>query len=382
MRPVLITASLVHVALTIALLAAPDFSLTLTVRRQFDDWTPLITLYRNAQLNGTGADVSLILSKALEISWCSAPLPPGTSRAPYCDCLEVQHNAFALSVLGNSSLSASTKAARDSVVMGSVTCLSARPVWRVWPVWGVYFSTPAVFVLLVTACFFWIAAGLDRRWTSIPIWAFVLVSCVVLTAKGPAHNGFWALAIVLVAILVEWVFLPGMKPHADDGDGSLPQMHLAAIDRIPSSFWWCEYLCAPVFAIYVSLIHCGRDMVMLSIMTVLGAAVGGLGLRSFWCSQVYADGPKAQFRDTMQRIVWLGIVASSLTLLSLSSVYFYDNPHFSMGVGSVALLCMTLAIGLMQWPRAQTPQWILAVQTAIALTRNLVLFALVLYDMQ
>ena len=378
-----IAGSVLHAALAIALLAMPDAQLTLTLRHQFNDWTPLLDLLRATP--PADATVESLRAQAQNLSWCAAPLPPGTSRAPYCRCIDRNLDKFA----NDSSWKSSDNATlRNTAIMGFVSCLSTRPVWRVWPVWGVHYGTPAVYALLVSSCFLWVAAGLRRRWTNIPIWVLCLAVSAALVAQAPMRNSVWAITIILVAVLVEWVLLPGMPPPSAVPQEESPpqnasQEPLATVNRVASSFWWCEYLCAPVFAFYVPLMHCGRDFFMSGVLVMIGGAVGGLGLRSYWCAEAYKTGAQVQFREAMQIIVWLGILASSVTLLSITAVYYQPHqPEFSMGKGSIVLLCATLAIGLLQWPGIplQFPK-VFDAQGALALARNVALFALVVADL-
>ena len=352
----------------------PDFDLTLTARRQFDDWTPLLDLYRSAPPNITVVEANAMREKALEITWCAAYLPHGTLRAPYCTCLERQSSDYIDSVSRGS-------AVIDVVIKGFVSCLSTRPVWRVRPVWGVQFGTPAVYVHFISSCFLWVAAGFSRKLTSIPVWAFSITVSVVLLAEAPVATCLWVFTVMLMALLIEWVFLPGMKPHPA-GAGYVSMVPNAAVERLPSSFWWCEYLCAPVFAFYIPLMHCGRDIFFVSIMAMLGAAVGGLGLRSYWCSQALSEEPRNQFRVVIQCITWLGILAASVSIITMAAIYYNEAPKFVMGAGSIVLACFTIAIGLMQWPHVQGESWVLVAQAAVALVRNVILFALVAIDMR
>jgi hypothetical protein len=273
---------------------------------------------------------------------------------------------------------------RNQAVIGFVSCLSARPVWRVWPVWGVHYATPATYALFVSSCFLWVAAGLRRRWTNIPIWILCLAVSAALLAQAPMRNSFWVITILLVAVLVEWVLLPGMpSPTAEPQEEAPSSEPRATVDRVASSFWWCEYLCAPVFAFYVPLMHCGRDFFMSGVLVMIGGAVGGLGLRSYWCAEAYKTGAQVQFREAMQIIVWLGILASSVTLLCITAVYYQPRqPDYSMGKGSIVLLCATLAIGLLQWPGIPLHfPMVFNAQGALALVRNVALFALVVADL-
>jgi hypothetical protein len=85
----------------------------------------------------------------------------------------------------------------------------------------------------------------------------------------------------------------------------------------------------------------------------------------------------------MQIIVWLGILASSVTLLCITAVYYQPRqPDYSMGKGSIALLCATLAIALLQWPGIPLHfPMVFNAQGALALVRNVALFALVVADL-
>ena len=390
---ILSVVTLAHAVFCLSLLLVrPDSGagvLAITARRQFDEWTPLLDLYRSAP-NLTSATVALIRPKALELSWCAAPLPRGTSRAPYCACLEAQKGDYASS--------------SGSVMPGLVSCLGARPVWRVWPVWGVQFRTPAVYILYVSACLLWVAVGLDHYWTRIPMWTFSAVVSVALVAADPLHNALWAIAAVFVAALIEWIVIPGivppsyaLVPPAGDGDAQQeqqpqqvapaegaadePQLGGLLVDRLSTCFWWCEFLCAPNFAIYVCLMHSGRDVFFVLVVILLGSTVGGLGLRLYWSGSEGGSASKAQFGDTMQRIAWLGVLASSFALLSLAGIYYRDTDLFVMDAGSVNLLSMTILIGLLQWPGARDSSVTFWLQGGTALARNVVLFALVAFDL-
>lgn len=373
--------AILHVAFAISLMSAPDIQLTLTLRRQFDDWGPLLDLYRSPSAAPNTSEA--MYARAMELSWCAAPLPRGTLRSPYCACVTRRHIAFV-----NASAIGSKSAVQDAV-MGLVSCLSSRPVWRVRPVWGVQYCTPAIYALFVSACFLWVAAGFGRRWTSIPMWGLALAVAGVFFWAAPVRNGLWVITVLLVGVLIEWVLLPGLS-LPPDAAALARQQFKKQVDlsplRLQSCFWWCEYISSPVFALYVPLMHCGRDLVMTGVMVMLGGAVGGLGLRSFWCSQAYRDseGFRSQFRGVMQAVVWLGIFAASSALLCLTAVY-YDNSsrdHYGMGVGSIALLCLTISIGLMQWPGAQAQAWVLPAQSLMAFARNVTLFAVVLGDVR
>jgi hypothetical protein len=370
--------SILHAAFAISILGMPDAQFTLTLRRQFDDWGPLLDLYRSSPIAANASDA--IYSRAMELSWCAAPLPPGTIRAPYCACVARQHAKFS-----NVSLLANADSARDEAVMGLVSCLSSRPVWRVWPVWGVHYGTPATFAFFVAACFLWVAASFSHRWTSIPIWTLTLGVCTALFVMAPVRNGLWVVTVLTVSIIIEFILLPGMQIPAEAA-AIMRQEQLGDFVRaskIPSCFWWCEYLCAPVFALYIPLMHCGRDIVMTGVVVMLGGAVGGLGLRSFWFDLILQDGKNVQFKDVMQRVVWLGILASSVTIATLTAVYYdgHSSAHFAMGSGSIALMALTAVIGLMQWPGVQKHNWILVVQSLVALTRNIALFGIVSGDL-
>lgn len=368
MHSLFLACAVLHAVFTVVLVSFPQPPLlTLTVRRQFDEWGGLLDLFRGApSVNATD-----IRERALSAAWCNATLPPGTTRAPYCGCVERAHADF------SNATAVSLEKARDDAVMGLVACLSERPVWRVRPVWSVRFTTPAVYALFIGACFLWLAADVPLRYPTLPLWALTCALVVVLLVHDYVHNSFWVFTFLLVAVLVEWILLPGMDSLADS------EPHLSTslvVTRTPSCFWWCEYLTAPVFALYIPLMHCGRDFFFTSVFTMIGTAVGGLGLRSFWCAQAYAEGPRGQFMSVMQYIVWLGILAACVSLSFLTGIYYSGEVPYAMGPGSVALLVMTFAIGLLQWPGNQDRQQLLMTQMALSLARNLVLSCVVLVD--
>jgi hypothetical protein len=178
------------------------------------------------------------------------------------------------------------------------------------------------------------------------------------------------------------VITPGL---IQSGEGDQEQLLNAPGDRAqmprePSCFWWGEYLCAPVFALYAGVVHGGRDLLHVVIVVTLGAAVGGLGLRAFWCAHAYPDGgAKGQLRPTLQRTTWLGIVAASGALLSLCAVYYQGGCPLTLGPGSVVLLAETILISVMQYPGAESGV-ALPVQYFLALARNVALFFIVVRD--
>lgn len=354
--------------------------LTLTLRRQFDDWGPVLNLFRNvkdiqalqARYNGSEG----LRQHALDLTWCGAIKPPNTERAPYCSCISRQYTSLVNATADNPS-SVSAQAAEDAV-MGIVSCSFERPTWRVRNAWTVRYGTPAVYVLFVSVCLVWASVGLSRRLTSIPVWGLCVLVCVLLVFDGFLLNAFWIFTIVLVGILIDWILLPGMRPS----DVYVELGKHVPMDRVPSCFWWSEYLCAPVFALYVPLMHYGRDVVMTGVVVMLGTAVGGLGLRSFWCGQAYKDGFKAQYRKVMQYIVWLGVVACAFFLFFITAVYYNKDCPYNMGNGSVFLFAITVVIGLLQWPGNEDMLWVLPTQVAMAIVRNVVLASIVISDVR
>ena len=368
MQLVYVIASALHAVFAIVLASFPDSPLLeITSRRQFDDWSLLLDAYRQApSINATG-----LRERAQHLAWCNATLPPMTVRAPYCKCIAKAHDSF------QNATQKSLAQARDDAAMDIVGCLGDRPVWRVTPIWNVRFSTPAVYALFIAACFLWIAADLDSRYSSLPIWVLTVVLVVVLMVRDYIHNSFWVFTFVLVAVVINLILLPGMTMPPEQGQENSGSI---VLDRTPSSFWWAEYLAAPVFALYVPLMHCGRDLFFASVFTMIGTAVGGLGLRSFWCSQAYSESPKEQFMAVMQYIVWLGILASCVSLSFITGIYYSPDVPYNMGPASVALLVLTFSISLLQWPGNQNFRQLLFTQMVLALTRNVTLFGLVMAD--
>lgn len=362
-------ASILHAVFAVALVAIfKSPLLTLTSRRQFDEWSSLLDVYRSApSINDT-----TILERSLHLAWCNETLPPNTTRAPYCRCVEKTHKTF------ENATNVSLSQARDDAAMDLVGCLSDRTVWRVAPVWSVCFATPAVYVFFIAACFLWIAADLPSKYSTLPIWIFALILVVVLILADYVHNSFWAFTFILIAVIISMILLPGMAMPME-GDGILSSSAVI-LDRTPSCFWWAEYLSTPIFALYVPLMHCGRDLFFVSVFTMIGTAVGGLGLRSYWCSQAYSDKPKEQFMQVMQYIVWLGILAACVSLSFLTGIYYSPDAPYIMGPGSVALLAITFCVSLLQWPGNQDFKQLLFTQMSLAQIRNVIFFVFVIMD--
>ena len=358
-RALLSSLSLVHLAFAFVLLGLsltlPDRSLTITMRRQFDDWDPLFRLYRSAD------PTEAMRPTLMHLAWCNTTLPPATVRAPYCDCISLQHTLYLQAANATLPVPASL---RESAVRGLVRCLGARPVWRVWPVWSVDPLVPALYVLLVAACFLWVAADLAYVFTRWPLWAASLAVAVALLVHSPHQNCLWAITVPLIPLLVEFVMLPGMADQP-----------LAM--RAEACFWWCEYVCAPVFSIFVPLMHGGRDAACIVVAVALGSTLGALGLRSFWCAYAYAN---TRFAFDIHVITAVTTALVAAALLSLTAVYYNPDIPFALGRGSVALLALTAALPLLQ-SAPLPPDARLVLQALLALARNITLFILLLLDL-
>lgn len=340
--------------------------LTITARRQLDNWKPLLNAFREApSTNSTD-----LRSSALKLAWCDAPLPPQTVRAPYCACVDRVYTKF------SNYSQASLASARDEAVMGLVSCLSNRPVWKVSPVWGVRFTTPAVYILFVVASSLWLASDVPSRTVILPLAFFAALVSILLMVQDYIHNSFWIFVFILVPLFIGYIIRPGFEPDKRAEHN---------LDLVASAFWWCEYLSCPVFAAYVPLMHCGRDIFFVSVFTMIGTAIGGLGLRSFWCSQMYRkqsdNDPKSQFMSVMQYIVWLGILASCVSLSFLTGIYYNPDTPYAMGPGSVALLALTFVISMLQWPGYHQYDQVLITQQSLSLVRVVVFYILILMDL-
>jgi hypothetical protein len=356
---------IIALAITLSGTAFVSPLLAITSRRQFDDWKPLLNAFREAKsTNSTDLRAS-----ALKYSWCDVPLPYKAVRAPYCGCVERAYDKFA-----NQSDS-SLAQAKDDAIMSLVGCLANRPVWRVSNIWGMHLTTPAIYLLFVVASFLWLASGAWPKYVMVPITLSALILSILIMIQDYIHNIFWLFMFLVILLLIELVLKPGFDPEEQANQ---------KLDLVSSSFWWCEYFICPVFALYVPIMHCGRDIYFISVFTMIGTAVGGLGLRSFWCTRMYASQtqePKSQFMDVMQYIVWLGILASCVTLSFLTAIYYNPNVPYVMGPGSVALLAMTFVISLLQWPGYQKYDLIPIVQQSISIIRIVIFFALILTDL-
>ena len=356
---------IIVLAITIFAVSFQPPLLAITARHQFDNWSPLLSAFRNAKSTNS----SELRATALNLAWCDAPLPPNTTRAPFCDCVERTYNTFS-----NKSQSI-LSSARSDAVMDLVGCLFYRPVWKVAHIWSLRFTTPAIYLFFVVSSSLLFAAELPSRFVLFPIIFFGLILSIILMIQDYVHNSYWIFMFFTVVVLFGLVIKPGFDPEREAEHN---------LDRISTSFWWCEYLICPVFALYVPIMHCGRDLFFISVFTMIGTAVGGLGLRSFWCSKMYAaqtdNDPKSQFMTVMQYIVWLGILASCVSLSFLTAVYYNPNVPYVMGPGSVALLVMTFVISLLQWPGYQEFDQVLVTQQVISIVRVVVFFVLIVVD--
>ena len=368
----------VHAALAVAILASlyqrDAGALTVTTRHQFGDWHPLMQLYRDTASLANESDPlgqgwptgEAMRAAALERAWCVFPRQPGAGEPPFCRCVSEAHDEFLNAT--RAVAQAIPVALREDAARRLLRCLNVRPVWRVEPVWGVSVASAALYVLVVASCFAWLA--LDARFplARAPMWLFVVGVGSAALLHSAGENLLWIFSIVLLVLLVEKVLVPGLAPLEREGRAS------RVLDRLPSCFWWCEYLSAPFFALLVPLMHCGRDLYFLALAFVLGGAVGGLGLRSYWCSQVCTRGDAA--RD-MWRLAGAGLSVAVLTLFLLSAAY-YDagDGVFRLSWASLVCLTLTCAIGLFESPfQLPVPPGVrLAGQGLLAMVRN-VLFA-------
>lgn len=383
MKPVLLSAAVLHGVFALVLVSlGPSPLLTLTLRRQFDNWTPLLDYFRftpQSQLNTSSA----VRDGALALAWCNVTIPPNTTRAPFCDCVSrVSAKFFNATVASNTSLDG----ARSSAATDLVGCLSSRPVWKVFPLWNIRFYIPAVYALFVSFCFLFVAAEVDFRFPTAPLWALGFALIVAVLVHDLTHNSFWSFTLIMVLLVVEWVLIPALEKKSGVGEEVTPlvdspgEEYASGLQRTPSCFWWSEYLVAPVYALYVPLMHCGRDFYFVCAFTMIGTAVGGLGLRSFWCYKAYDKEPRSQFQSLMQYVVWLGILASCVSLSFITGIYYNPQAPYVMGAGSVALMVLTFVVSLLQWPGSQSMESLLFTQMSVAVVRNVILFGLVIAD--
>jgi len=383
MKIVLLLAAVLHGIFALGLLAmGPSPLLTITLRRQFDNWTPLLDYFRFTPLNQLNVS-SKVRNSALDLAWCNVTIPPNTTRAPFCNCVSKVSDIFFNATLNSNT---SLDSARSSATMDLVGCLSSRPVWKVFSFWNIRLYIPAVYGFFVTFCFWYVAAEVNFRFFTAPLWALGIGLVVTVLIHDVTHNSFWSFTIIMVLLVVEWVLNPALEGGSNKEEENTPliessgENYASGLQRTPSCFWWSEYLTAPVYALYVPLMHCGRDFYFICVFTMIGTAIGGLGLRSFWCYKAYNKTPRSQFQTIMQFIVWYGIFASCLCLSFLTGIYYNPNVPYVMGAGSVALLVLTFLISLLQWPGTQSMQNVLYTQISIAVIRNIIMFGLLLTD--
>ena len=349
--------ALTHAVLAIALGALaiqnPHATLTLTLRRQFDQWHGVLSLYKTeSALNATALGL-----EAQRLAWCAKPLPAGTLRPPYCACVAAQHDLFI-----NASKAAPTQDARDGAVRGLVKCLGSPPTWRVWPFWAVHLATPGVYILGTAACLAWAAAGY-----TLPVWGLITLLFLMLIIPSPMTNCLWALSTLLTGGLIQWVVAPGM---AIEG----PERGLG------TAFWWAEYLTGPVYVFYATVLVGGRDFIFITITFVLALAVSGLALRSYWIDNAFSAGHQLQFKRTLQGIAWVGIAGASAGLTLLFLVHYRTTPPLPTGRIMPLLAGVTLLIPFLQEPDNLGPH-LLMWQAILAAVRNLTLFVLVAVDL-
>jgi hypothetical protein len=363
MKTLLLSSSGVFAVLAVVLVSyswrAPV--LTLTLRHQFDDWHELLELFRgDSPLSPE--DALDFPSVALRQAWCNFTLPPRTTRAPFCGCVERAARSYA-----NSSVDS------EGAIQKLVSCMSSRPAWKVKEFWAVRYATPAVYVFFIASTFLIVQSDVGTQYITVALWILAVSLVLPLTVADYIHNGFWGFTFFVVVLLETLVLLPGMSSSFQEQTGTMK--------RAPSCFWWAEYFSAPVFALYIPLMHCGRDFVFASVFTMIGTAIGGLGLRSFWCAEVYSDAIRSQFQSLMQRIVWLGILAACVTLSVFTAIYYHGDAPYAMGSFSVVMLVLTMLISLLQWPGNQDLPYLLKLQVGIAGLRNAMLFGVVVYDL-
>jgi hypothetical protein len=380
MNILLLSSAILHAVFAVSLVSiGTPPALSLTYRRQFNEWNPLLDLFRTSTEEYM-ANSTVLAGRAQELAWCTAPALPNTTRAPFCSCVAKASQGFT----ANYNMTRSKLlAARTTAAMDVVACLRDRTVWRVYQAWSIRFSVPAVFAMFVTFCFLWVSVDLPDRYVTPPLWAVGLGLIIALAVQDVVHNTFWSCTLVVVLLLLQLMLVPGMaesRSPPPEAVQLIPKVLAEGVQKVPSCFWWCEYFVAPIYALYVPLMHCGRDLYFTAIFTMVGTAIGGLGLRSFWCYKAYNEEPKSQYVSLMQYIVWLGILASCISLSFFTGVYYNQDAPYVMGAGSVALLVLTFCVSLLQWPGNQHVEGVLYTQMSLALVRNVVLFGLVTAD--
>ena len=363
LRTLLSFSGVVHIVLGLLLLrwvwSDASHRMTLTARKQFDNWGGLLSLYESPFVPGAGADQAL-LGRTLSESWCDLKTN-GVPNAPaFCSCVTEQYDIY-LPKVHNATYAQNAAAVSDDAVKGIVACIKHRPPWKVYPTTWVTLDPVClgIPVLLISGVVILFAAG----WAHAELYgALVIVSVVVaLLVKDPARFWLSGLNLLFFIVMVHWYIAKGMRCTP-----------LAL--RLGCAVWVAELFVAPMFAVIVCMFHSGRDLVMLTAVAVIVAVSTSFGAQNYWNMHIFKILPQH-----MMTTQWLGWVAT-LCCSACTSVFilmYWDSSfdRFTAG-GFEFLLAITFLIALLQLP---TPMFrnVAVVQMTLITLRNVALFVIV-----
>ena len=320
----------------------PDAMLHVTARTQYADWATLIDAFQGPSAAAT------LLDDARTRSWCADLLPAGTSRPPFCSCVETQARVAAL---------LDPQDARGLVT----ACLHLRPPWRIWSIWSVQLATPTVY-LLASGCIFYIlgmSPAASWHWPTLYIGAVT----VVLFMTQHVMNLTWIFGLFFLLLMI-FLF---MKPVL---------VLVPPIDTATVCFWWAEACAAPVYALYFLLL-CTRDVVFVTAGVTIAAGIATMSIRSFWYTHMFRDKNKTLVWR-VRFYVWLcGVLGTAFFACLLPPPSF--SPLLSGSAATFAMV-VTLGIALSQIPGVN-PSRLLPFQLAVGGIRNVVFAVFMAIDL-
>lgn len=360
LRTLLSFSGVVHVLLGLLLMrwvwSDESHVMTLTARKQFDNWGGLLSLYQSPFFNSTGAEQALLQSTMSE-SWCNLQTNSAPNAPEFCACVQDQYTTY-LRQVHNASYA---QHASDNAVSGLLGCMRHRPPWQVYATNWVTLDPVCVGipVLLITGIVLLFAAG----WAHAELYGATLLIAVIVALLVRDATRFWlsSLNLLFFIVMVHMFIAKGMRATP---------LGL----RLGCAVWVSEVFVAPIFVTLVCMFHSVRDVVVLVAVAGLVSVATSLGAHNYWNMHIFKILPHHMM--TTQWLGWVGMLCLHACTSALIMMYWdstFDNLTAS---GLEFLLGLTYLTGLLQVPTKMFRN-VALVQTVILTVRNVGLFGIV-----
>lgn len=363
LRTLLSFSGVVHLVLGLMLMrwvwSDGSHKMTLTARKQFDNWGPLLALYQSPFVNGTDATV-LLRNRTVTESWCDLTTGSVPNAPEFCSCVQEKFDAYIVRV-NNASYAQNAAKVSDDAVSDMLTCMRHRPPWKVYPTTWITLDPVClgIPILLISGVVILFAAG----WAHAELYGALVIVSVVVALLVKEFTRFWlsGFNLLFFVIMVHWYIAKGMR---------CTPLHL----RLGCAVWIAELFVAPYFGIIVCMFHSARDVLMLVAVAIIIAVSTSFGAQNYWNMHVFKILPHHMM--TTQWLAWVGTLCCSAVTSVFIMMYWNSTfDRFKAG-GFEFLLAITYLIALLQLP---TPAFknVGVVQMTLLTVRNVALFVIV-----